>query len=441
MLTSVLFICLAVTFEGSPNWPAFLGSGSQNLSSETLPLTWSPDENILWRAEVTGHGQSSPVVWGDKAFVTSVQGPMKETWLTTCFDTKSGQQLWQKSLPNSTPVKNSYYVSRAAPTPVVDSERLVVQFESGDCVAYSHSGELLWSRELAKDYGPFEAEFGLGASLCQSGNLVFALLEHDGPSCLVALEKSTGKTAWKADRTPRRSWTSPAIINVGEEPQVIVSSAGSIDGYSPSTGELLWTFADIGGNTGTTPMDCGQGRFLVGASAGRQGENADAAKDSNCMMQIEKLDGVWQATKLWANDQANPSWASPILHQGFAYWVNRVGVIYCIDAKTGEQIYAQRSSQSCWATPFAVADRIYFFGKDGQVTVLAAGSEYKVLAENVTWKVEDLPPDTSVAAEEETDEQRQRGAAMFSGPTLYGYAVAGDRFIVRIGNQVICIGG
>lgn len=434
-LVVAAYFVLAVV--GVNDWPAFLGAGAGERSSELLPLTWSPTENIAWMTEVRGHGQSSPVVWGDHVFVTSVDGPEKDNFYTTCIDRHEGKVLWQKTLVNSFPVANSYYVSRAAPTPMVDTERVISFFESGDCVAYDHDGGQLWSRSLGKDYGPFVAEFGLGASPCQTDSAMFVLLEHDGPSCLVALDKKTGETKWKVDRDPRRSWSSPAIVKVGDTQQIIVSSAGTVDGYDPESGALLWSFDDVGGNTATSPIDCGEGRFLVGASPGRNGENAGSAAGSNGLMQIVREGDDWTLTRQWTAEKATPTWASPIIHNGLAYWVNRAGVVYCFDAETGDAIYTERMKESCWATPVGVGDRVYFFGKDGTVTVLAAGREYRVFAENESWTAETLPAEKPLA--EESSEERRRGASMFSRPTLYGVAVTDDAFLLRVGNAVICV--
>src|SRR5690606_32721247 len=111
-------------------------------------------------------------------------GANKDSYHTICLDLASGRELWRRTVANSTPVTNSHYVSRAAPTPMVDRERIIALFESGDCVAYSHQGDELWLRKLGIDEGPLVAEFGLGASPCQNKTHAFVLLEHEGPSCL-----------------------------------------------------------------------------------------------------------------------------------------------------------------------------------------------------------------------------------------------------------------
>lgn len=436
MFASTTFWLLALTFTSS-HWPGFLGAGSGPREAQQLPLEWGPTQGVTWSVSLPGHGQSSPVTWGSRVFVTSVDGTNKETYYTVCIDVETGSEIWRQRLANSVPVRNSYYVSRAAPTPVVDDERVVVLFESGDCVAYDHDGETLWSRPLSKDLGPFAAEFGLGASLAATEQAVFALLEHDGPSCLLAMDKSTGKTIWKTERPSGRSWSSPAIVQIGGEPHVVVSSGGSVSGYSATTGASLWTFDDLGGNTGCTPIDCGEGRFLVGASPGRNGENAGSAADSNCMIQVIAGDDGFKVTKKWIAEGATPTWASPIVHEGLAYWINRSGVVSCFDAETGEKVYSERTKQSCWATPYGVGDRVYFFGKDGVVTVLAAGREFSVLAENNCWDAATLPAETPLP--EEDTEERRRGVAMFSQPTLYGTAVLADRFLFRVGHVLLCV--
>ncbi len=426
----VLLLCII-----NGNWPGFLGAGAGARNVQDLPLQWSPESGVAWVRQLPGHGQSSPVLWGDRVFVTSVEGPQKDTYHTVCCELATGKEVWRQTLRNSSPVQNSYYVSRAAPTPVVDDALVVVLFESGQCAAYSHDGDLLWEQDLGRSQGPLTAEFGLGASLCQTESQVYVLLEHDGPSALLALEKQSGNIAWKANRTPRRSWSSPAVVWFSDRPLIVVSSGGSIDMYDALTGAILAEFDDIGGNTGTTPIDLGDGSFLVGASPGRSGENAGPAADSNCLMRIQQIDGRYEMVKQWVAEGATPTWASPIVHEGLAYWINRAGVVFAFDAATGDKVYAERTSQACWATPFAVGDRIYLFGKEGTVTVLAAGRSFKVLAENQTWNADTLPAEAPLG--EETTAERRRAAAMFAKPTLYGAAVSPDAFLIRVGNALI----
>jgi outer membrane protein assembly factor BamB len=316
---------------------------------------------------------------------------------------------------------------------------VVVFFESGDVVALTHEGQEIWKRSLGEDYGKFQNQFGLSASPVQTDKGVIILVDDEGPSYLIGLDKRTGSNLWKTERASRTSWSSPALVTIGGTPQIVVSSAGSVDGYDPESGTLLWSYADVGGNTATTPIGYADGRFLIAASPGRDGQNVEMAKRSNLAMTVRKSGDGWQPEPLWTTSEATPSWASPIVHRNCAYWVNRVGVVYCFDAESGTLHYAERLPQSSWATPLAAADRLYFFGKDGLTSVLAAGPEFRVLAENQLWDPDSIKPDPQAEASG-TTEERRRAAAMFSGPTQYGYAVSEGRILIRTGDTLYCVG-
>ena len=436
---SLLLCALMANFDETESWPAFLGQGATVANPAGIATKWSPNEGVLWSVATPGHGQSSPVSWGDKVFVTSTVGPKKDDYHVLCCSAKDGKELWNYKFKNFDPVENSVYVSRAAPTPVVDKDRIVAFFESGDIVAIDHKGAVLWASNIANKFGKFQNKFGLSGSLTQNNDHVFILVDDEGPSYLVALEKATGKELWKQDRTPRNSWSSPATHTIDGVEQIVVSSAGTVDGYECATGKLLWSFADVGGNTGCTPVSIGNGKFFIAASAGRDGGNAELARKSNALMQVSRRGDMWITAVLWKADEATPSWASPIAHQGCAYWVNRTGVIYCFDLETGKLNYKERTKQSCWATPYGLGDRIYFFGKDGLTTVLAAGKEFRVIAENELWDPNALVIDKAAGASESTEERRN-AAAMFSGPTQYGFAIVGNKIMMRTGEKLFCIG-
>lgn len=431
---------LAIAAVGAQgNWPGFLGGGDVQVEADTLPLTWSPSENIAWQAALPGHGQSSPVVWEDKVIVTSVEGPMKDMCHVLAFSLDDGRLLWKHSFESSDKVKESYFVSRAAPTPVTDGRAVYVFFESGDVAALSLEGKELWRRSLSQDYGKFQNEFGLAASPVQTEKSIVLLVDHDGPSYLIGLNKSDGSTLWKTERSPRRSWASPALVDVAGRAQVVCSSAGSVDGYDPTTGKQLWSFDEVAGNTSSTPLEFARGQFLVGASPGNEGgARAEGAKKSNLAMAIELVDGEPKPKVLWRTEEVTPTFASPKAYRGQAYWVNRVGALYCFDANSGEQRFTGRIKQSCWATPLGVGDRVYFFGKDGVTTVLKAGPKFEVLAENQLWDPASIKPDPAKAAAEDTEERR-RAAANFGGRVQYGVAAVNGSLLIRTGEVLYCV--
>jgi outer membrane protein assembly factor BamB len=430
---------LALPDARADNWPGFLGAGAAPLAADSVPLAWTPSEHIAWKARLAGYGQSSPVIWDGKVFVTSVEGPMKDTCHIACLNLAVGSELWKHSFESSDKVESSHYVSRAAPTPVCDGNAVYVFFESGDVASLTLDGQPRWRRSLSRDYGQFQNKFGLSASPVQTDDSVIILVDDEGPSYLIALSKADGQTLWKTDRTSRVSWSSPALVNVGGQVHVVCSSAGSVDGYDPLSGKLLWSFDEVAGNTAATPLPFADGQFLVGATPGREGgARADGAKDSNLAMSIDIADGKPTPRVRWRTHEAMPSFGSPMVYAGHAYWVNRLGVVYCFDAATGESRYTERIKQSCWATPVGVGDRVYFFGKDGTTTVLQTGPKFVVLAENQLWDPAQFKPDSAKGAKETTPE-RQKAAPMFSGPVQYGIAIAEGSLLIRSGEMLYCI--
>jgi outer membrane protein assembly factor BamB len=438
MTAALLLGLLLLAAEPTARWPGFLGAGATEVVPQSLPVQWSPTENLAWTRPLPGYGQSSPVIWGERAYVTSVDGPRKETLHVLCVRLADGAILWDHAVSSSYPQTSSVYISRAAPTPVVDEHGIYAYFESGDVIALTLDGKPRWSRSLTKDYGPPQNEFGLAASPVQTADRIMVLVDDVGPSYLLALDKATGDVVWKTDRASRKSWASPALIPFGETVQIVVSSAGSVTGYDPQTGRPLWEFGEVGGNTGTTPVAAGDGVFLISASPGREGDFAEEAKKSNGLMSVQKIGDEWVPRFVWTNPAASPSWGSPIVHQGLAYWVNRVGVVYCLDVTTGQIAYTERVKQGCWATPVGIGDQIYIFGKDGLTTVLASGEEFRVLAENVLWSA-DQPPTNHVPSPAEESEERRRSAAMFSRPTVYGVAIVNGAIVLRTGSQLFCV--
>jgi len=418
----VTIVCVLMPAVLQADWPAFLGGQSRDSATAKAPLEWSADSGVTWQTPLPGHGQSSPVVVGDAIYTTAVDGPEKETNIVVCLDLATGKERWQHELESSLQVKNDVYTSRAAPTPVADQAGVIAFFESGDLVALDPQGQVRWQRDLLTDYGKYEGRFGLGGSPAQVADRVFVLADNEGPSYLLAVEKQTGKTLWKTDRESRTSWTSPMVLNVAGTPQIVVSSAGSVDGYDVDSGALLWSFTDVGGNTVASPVPFGDSMFLVGASPGRNGENADGARRSNMAMKIEKTADGFQPTVVWRNEKASSSFGSPIVAGDYAYYTNRAGVLFCLDAKTGEALYTTRL-ESNWATPLAIADRIYVFGKSGETSVLANGSEEKRLATNKLWQP-----------------TGDGGPGGFNSEIQYGVAITDAGIVVRTGDRMFLLG-
>ena len=425
-LTVLAFVTVNTLQPQSANadWPGFLGGKSRPSTADyTPPLKWTPDEGIAWQTKLTGHGQSSPVIVGDRIYLTAVEGPMKNNNLVLCHNLRTGELLWKKAFPSSLLVANNVYTSRAAPTPSADASGVVVFFESGNLVALSPEGQVRWERDLIKDYGKYVGRFGLGGSVAQLNDQIFIVADNDGPSYIAGFDKATGKTTWKTDRASRISWSSPMIVDIEGKNQIVISSSGSVDGYNPTDGKLLWSYDNVGGNTVPSTIDAGDGSFLVGASPGRNGEASDGAKESNLLMKIIASGDGFTPQVVWKSTDATSSFGSPIIYKGHAYYTNRAGVLYCIDASTGETKYTARLADSNWATPVGVGEHVFFFGKDGRTSIVQAGPEKEILDENRLWGSEG---------------GGEPGGS--SGEIQYGVAPTPNGFVIRTGAKLFLIG-
>ena len=318
-------------------WQGFRGVGTSHSLATGLPLQWSAESNVAWTAELPGYGQSSPVVWGDRAVVTSVHGPRKELCQVSCFSMQDGHLLWSRSLRSGVDVEWSKMTSKGAPTPVIDAERVYAFFESGHLIALNHDGEMQWHRQLAPEFGgSYQGNHGFGGSLVAADGHLVLLADHDGPSFLALIDRSTGKTVWKTERDSRISWSTPAVDPARGE--VVVSSNGSVDGYDLRDGSRRWSVGDIAGNTVPSPTVAGD-MILVGASKGhnlalqRTGEGVEVA---------------------WRAERARPSgFSSPLVDGDAVFIVNKAGVLFCVSRTTGELQFQQRLAEA----PLDIADR------------------------------------------------------------------------------------
>jgi len=393
MRSTAIAICLlnlAICCGGdlSPSvWTEFRNGGSSH-SSGPMPLKWSPENGIAWQKEFPGYGQSSPVIFNGRVFVTSVVGPMKDECQIICLDLKTGEQVWEWKKEATSRAASNYMASRAAPTPLVDANGVYAFFESGDFVAINPDGNLKWSRSLTDEFGKFDNNHGLGSSPTQTAELVIVNIEHKGPSYLLAVDKQTGEIRWKVDRPSGSSWTSPIVIQQEGKEQVVVSSGGSVSGYSTVDGKQLWSVDGISGNSVPSPTSAGP-YLYIGARIPEFG-SAEAASQSNLCLRLDSSENP-QNEVLWRAKKAVCDYASPVIHGDCAYYLNNVGVLYCVDSLTGETQYTERLGTTCWATPVVAGDNVYFFGKDGKTVVIQSGPVFSKVATNLLWDPRNAP--------------------------------------------------
>jgi len=365
-------------------WSSFRNGGAS--VTETLPTKWDP-ESTKWQLELTGYGQSTPVILGDRVFVASVVGGMKENCLIQCVGLKDGKEQWRYEMPSAKQSASNYMASRAAPTPVVDKDGVYVFFETGDLVCVDLSGEKVWHRDLSEEFGEFENNHGLGSSPAHNSTHLFINLEHRGPSHLVAVRKDNGESEWKAERPSGSSWSSPIVVDNESGSQVIVSSAGAVTSYDADSGSELWAVDGLDGNSVPSPT-VHDGKLFIGARLPEFAEEGSIR--SNCCLDIANSTGTTPKV-LWRADKAISDYASPVVVGDFVYFINKVGVLHCLDAADGKLHYRKRLEAPSWATPIASGENLYLFGKDGSTQIVAAGEEYKLVSTNRLWDPKSPP--------------------------------------------------
>lgn len=368
-------------------WSSFRNGGASMATGE-YPTKWSASEGLAWQKETEGYGQSSPLLVGGHIYVTSVIGPVKDECCLACFDASTGETLWSVRQKASTTAASNYSAARAAPTPVADDKAVYAFFEGGDVLCVSHDGRQSWHRSLTNDYGKFDNNHGLGSSPAQTSSQVILNIEHRGPSYLIALDKITGETMWKTDRPSGSSWTSPIVVDSKSGSQIIVSSGGAVTAFDPVNGQQLWTIGGLAGNSVPSPTIIGS-RLFVGARVPEFGSTQEAAQ-SNLCIELGESPATEQKI-LWRASKAFCDYASPVVNGDSVYYLNNVGVLYCLNVDTGEVGFAERLGTTCWATPVVCGELTYFFGKDGTTQVIRRGSALERVATNQLWDPADPP--------------------------------------------------
>lgn len=413
-IPSSIFTFLAFTALAAPtvsnaeaNWPAFRGNGNSTTSLKDLPLNWSDTKGIAWRADLADYGQSSPVIWEDTVYATSTGGDSKEKLFVEAFDLNSGERRWVKEFKASTtPKEVNDYISRGAPTPVVDEAGVYAFFESGDLFALDPSGELRWQRSLTGEYGDFLGNHGVGSSLVITPQSIVLLIDHDGPSYLLNIDKATGENRWKIYRKARVSWTTPLYLTHNDVEQIVVSSNGEAAAFRLKDGKKLWWIEGIEKNTINAPTTNGD-IVIIGSSE----------PTHTMAISLGGSGDISESQVKWRAGQGiTSSFGSPLIHGDTVFFINRAGALQAASIEDGSVLWERRLPGSTWASPLAAADRLYFFCKEGLTAVHPL---------DVTKTSEELATNPLTVAE---------------GDRLYGFAVAPGRIVIRLAEQLIAVG-
>lgn len=424
----LLLLCVVIGFLGSLKLQAEVGwvsfqNGGTNTSSTAIEIKKGVQLKKKWEVQLEGYGQSSPVVWNQTIYATTVLGDNKEKCFVAAYDLASGKKTWILEFQNPGPRESSVYVSKAAPTPVVDQNGVVVLFEGGLLVSCSHDGKVVWKRDLLGEFGKLSSNHGLSSSLEQTQDAVFVWVERSEAPYILSVDKESGKTNWKATGVGGTAWSTPRLLEVGDSQQLLLSGSGRIIGLDPATGKKLWDFEGIAGNTVPTPIPLGNGEFLMGATTGGNDSGNGNPAEFNGVIKVGLVDEKWSADYVWHCEKATSSFGSPVEMNGLAYFVNRAGVLFAVDSSKGKEIYSQRLASSMWATPVKLGNALVLPCKNGTLQIIAEGNEFNLLGETKLW--------------EDGATEGQRGS--FGGPVLYAIVLIGDKIIARRGDRLFNI--
>ena len=396
------------------NWPQWRGPLANGFSATAdPPVEWGPDHNIKWKVAVPGQGESTPIVWNDRIFITTAVETDREQeqppadnpeapggnpfriqrpthyyqFVVACHDRATGKLVWQQIATEQVPHEGHHKDHGfASPSPVTDGQLLVTSFGSRGVYCWDLEGKQLWKRDL----GPLHMYrfFGEASSPALADGTVFLTWDNEGESALYALDARTGKTRWRTEREPHSSWSTPLVVEHAGRKQVIVNSNSKARGYDFDTGRVLW---ECGGQTRAIipcPLVYHGRVFLMSGYP----ESALIAVPLDATGDITGSDKI-----AWSLKKDTPYCPSALL-MGERLYFNKsnTAILTCLDARTGEPIIERKrlpDLKNIYASPVGAAGRIYFTDRDGTTLVLADAPEIKVLATN---KLDD-PIDASPA--------------------------------------------
>ncbi|HEX4796246.1 MAG TPA: PQQ-binding-like beta-propeller repeat protein [Humisphaera sp.] len=382
-----LCLLLCVAAQAAENWPQFRGPSGQGISDAmNLPLKWSATENVKWTTPIHGKAWSSPVIWKDQIWLTTATEDGHELSVIK-VDKNSGKILLDKKLFD---IANPQYChpfnSYASPTPLVEEGRVYVTFGSpGTACLDMATGNVIWER---RDFVCNHFR-GAGASIYVWNDMLFLPFDGSDFQFVAAMDKNTGKTIWKTPRSidfqdltngkplndgdMRKAFSTPRIADFGQGPFLISEGSKCIYAYDPMTGKELWRIEYRAAHSGSATPLIGKDRIYY--CTGHQQPEIWAVKPGG--------HGVLNDSMIdWKSKKAVPTRSSPILVDDLIYFVADNGVVSCIQASDGKDVWRGRIDGTYSVAPIYANGRLYFFNESGKATVLASGRQLKILAEN-----------------------------------------------------------
>jgi outer membrane protein assembly factor BamB len=404
-LLSVVFVFAPSFGLAADNWPQFRGPDSRGLGKEDrrLPEVWSATQNVVWKTAVPGRGWSSPVVWGDKVFLTSVikEGSLEEVkkglyfggergtpekvhrWKVYCLSFDTGEVLWEQTAHKGSP-ESSHHLKNtfASETPVTDGERIYAYFGNTGLFAYDMDGGEQWTRRW--DAVKTRAGWGSAALPVLHNDRLYVVNDNEDQSFLEALEANTGERIWHVDRDEGSNWSTPFVWENEKRTEIVTPGTDLVRSYNLD-GDLLWTLKGMSKITVGTPFsEFGllfiSSGFILDKSKPVYAIRPGASRDIS-LKEGERQNG-WIA---WCQPDAAPYIPSPLIYGEYYYVLLDRGFLSCYEARTGKEVYERKRIDrgvQFSSSPWAYNGKVFCISEEGNAYVVEAGPEFKVVGTN-----------------------------------------------------------
>jgi len=431
----VLLVVAAVPSRAGENWPQFRGPDARGVAEgDSLPDRWSATDNVEWKTDIPGKGWSSPIVWGNAVFLTTVvnlgesEEPKKglyfggnrlkppdsvHQWEVFCLDLETGGVRWQRQVHEGKPpgpihLKNSF----ASETPVTDGERVYVYFGYLGVFCFDFDGNIVWTKEIA----PHKTRFGWGmaASPVLHGGRLYLVNDNMEDSYLLALDKETGDEVWRVPRDEGSNWSTPYVWQNDRRTEIVTPGSDKVRSYDLD-GALLWSLEGMSSITIATPYGY---EGLLYVSSGYVGDRQRPlyairpGASGDISLEEDQTSNEWIA---WSHPQAGPYNPSTLAYEGRLYVLYDSGRLACFDARDGSVVYAREripEARRVTSSPWAYDGKIFCLNEDGETFVVKAGDQFELLHVNTL-----ADDDMGMASP----------------------AIAGDRLLIRTSARVYCI--
>jgi outer membrane protein assembly factor BamB len=380
---TLLLLCAAIAAPAAENWPQWRGPALNGISAEkNLPVRWSKTENIAWKLPLPAWSGSTPIIWGDRIFLNVAEGGDLYLW---CVDRTRGAALWKQRLGGGNVRMQKQNMS--SPSPVTDGRHVWAMTGTGILKAFDLAGTELWMRDIQREYGRFGLQWGYGSSPLLHDDALYVQVLHgmhtNDPSYLLRIDKATGKTVWRVERPTQArfespdAYTTPALLRYGTATEIVITGGDVVTGHDPATGKELWRA------NGLNPSN--DGSYRIVASPVVYGDVIVAPSRERPIIALRSggRGDVTRSHVLWSSGNGSDV-PTPVTDGTYLYVVNDRGIMWCIDMKTGKDVYGRQRvrSGSYSGSPVLADGKIYVTNEDGVTVVVKAGPAFQVLAEN-----------------------------------------------------------